>query len=199
MTLPSSVHGMTTQTICLIRADVRVTSDWLASELSSSSTYFALSHSSLAQVAELLVPGVSSSRAKALLAWNDWTLMLTGGPLGTDPGLIPSRAAGRLGVLAISATANPGPDNEATALEVFDPEVTTNGCLRRSIAVVRESSWRFHEWGERFPFEQPEFYDERSKRERFTPVLLDDYLTFLGAPRDLRDIDPKRTYLHTSG
>ena len=42
------------------------------------------------------------------------------------------------------------------------------------------SSWSFDAFGEPFDFEQTKRYQERRKRDRFTPELLDQYLRNFG-------------------
>ena len=61
----------------------------------------------------------------------------------------------------------------------------SNGCsflnIRRSISVSNDGGrWRFDANGEPLDFEQLERYKARQIRERFTPEMLEEYLTALG-------------------
>jgi hypothetical protein len=71
----------------------------------------------------------------------------------------------------------------ATLLEVY--AATSSGCsflnIRRSISSANDGGrWRFDANGDPLEFEQLERYKARQIRDRFTPELLQDYLSNLG-------------------
>lgn len=191
MSLPSSIAGSTTETIGLFRCDANQLAAWLVTMLGEKWSLRPGGWDSIEALGAFLDPRGPKSRY-VLLPWGGWTVMLTDGPLGTDPGLFPSRAASRYGCTAIRATAaEPSPDRfGAVILEVFDPS-STDGLARcrRAIAAADDGGrWVFIDEGTPFDFEDLSAYGRRRIRDRFTPAMLRGYLHELGVPVD-HDID----------
>lgn len=122
-----------------------------------------------------------------------WAAYLDNGWRGPDVFSAVSYLCQKIGCRGVRATSVPhtrrrtpsgqkGRDG-ATILEMY--EATTIGCsflnIRRSISAANDGGkWRFDLGGEPLPFEQPERYQARQIRDRFTPELLEEYLMALG-------------------
>src|SRR5436190_18057383 len=93
--------------------------------------------------------------------------------------------AGRMCVLSMRVCCTPDTDvYPGTVWEVFAPQ-SLGGCpplgYRRSICALNGGGrWIFEEFGDRYPFEQPERYSLRRKRDRFTREMIRDYLRHFG-------------------
>lgn len=114
-----------------------------------------------------------------------WTTLvnnfLNGGD-GTAPGPALSRG---LGVICVVASRVPryGSGHEQTQLEVLGPQGEPPLMYLRSLsATASDGRWEWFESGRPFPFEQPDRYIARRKRDRFDRQLLLDYLHALGIP-----------------
>lgn len=70
--------------------------------------------------------------------------------------------------------------NGGTYIGINGPRDSAAGSLVRSVSAIYESGWGFDEWGKRLPFEQPDKYALRRKKDRFTPEMLDVYLRHYG-------------------
>jgi hypothetical protein len=67
------------------------------------------------------------------------------------------------------------------------PADSTIYATRRAISATNQcGSWDWHEYGERLTFEQPEHYQARRVRDRFTAQLLEQYCAAMG----IRVFDP---------
>jgi len=134
-----------------------------------------------------LTPHVPWNRS-AVVPWGEWSLYLNNGPLGTDTGMLPSKAAKELDCRAIRATAaDPGPDEYGAAiLEVFHPDEEEDllRCRRALYAADDGGRWVFGQAGELFDFEDVIAYRKRRIRDRFTLDMLRSYLRHLGVPTD---------------
>jgi hypothetical protein len=112
-----------------------------------------------------------------------WSVILTDGPLGTDVGVIPSRAARDLGVRALRAvsTTEGSSSYEMQLFEMFDPRSTDQQRLQRSVYAANDGgTWRFGSFGEPFDFEDIDCYRQRRKRDRLTSAMVLRYLNGLG-------------------
>lgn len=114
-----------------------------------------------------------------------WTAYFANGDRGSDPFPPMSRLSLQLGVTAMRVC-----KTVPTALwpgviwEVYDgPERGGDEWgYRRSLHAVNDGGrWSFGETGERYPFEVEDHYAARRIRDRFTPKMLDAYLTEMGA------------------
>ena len=142
-------------------------------------------------IAELLKESVHRSRLLLGSLGSGWTLVLTNGPLGTDLGVLPSRAARDLKVQALRATAvQPGLDHfPAAILEVFDPSsADPQLCARNVYAANDGGRWTFGEYGVRLPFEDVARYEARSVRDRLTAAMIRKYVAAfdVGSTGDVR-------------
>lgn len=187
MTLPSPIAGPTTETVGLFRCDANRLALWLAAGLGGEWAARPASWDSIEAVGAFLEPGQQFAR-HVLVPWGHWTAMLTDGPLGTDVGMLPSLAAREIDCMAIRATAvDPESDRfGAVILEVFDP--SSIGDLlrrRRTISAADDGGrWVFNQVGVPFEFEDLDAYRRRRVRDRFTAVMLSEYLRSLGVPVD---------------
>lgn len=118
-----------------------------------------------------------------LMPNRSWTVMLTNGPLGTDLGLLPSRAAERRGWRALRAVDSRG-DSPGVILALYEPTATDHWArARRIIEATNDGGrWVFDEFGEPFAFEDVTAYKRRRVADRFTPEMLERYLVELGVP-----------------
>jgi hypothetical protein len=127
-----------------------------------------------------------------------WTAYFDNFITGADTFPVLSQLTGELKCLGVRATAVPhtyrgkGPAAMgrygAAAIDIFDP-VHGRPPLRylRSIAALNDGGrWKFDLSGAQQPFEEPAYYEEKHKRDRFPPMLLDRYLRALG----IRAFDP---------
>jgi hypothetical protein len=123
----------------------------------------------------------------------NWTAYLDNGWRGTDVFSTVSHLATTVGCRGIRAVSIPHTMRKtatgelgrygATMLEVYAAH--PSGCsflnIRRSISVANDGGrWRFDANGDPLDFEQLERYRARRIRDRFTPDLLQDYLSNLG-------------------
>ncbi len=146
-----------------------------------------------ARIANLLP--LTSHEARRILfipTGSKWTAYLDNGWQGTDISAVSylSRKMGCRAVRAVSVphTMRKTPTGElgrygVTIFELYSAE--TNGSsplnIRRSISAANDGGrWRFDSNGEPLDFERPEWYKARQIRDRFTPVMLDDYLRHFG-------------------
>jgi|GEM_PF-5564356 len=115
----------------------------------------------------------------------NWTLYFDNGVLGTDAGP-PSVLSSRLKVDAIRVVMADEVVNQASG-QVMQYRATileyySEGIERRHVFVANDGGkWKFGEFGEPFPFEMTEVYKVRSIKERFTNIMLVEYLKKLGA------------------
>jgi hypothetical protein len=186
MILPSQLSVPATQTAGYFETSAPVFADWLVGALGSPWQARRWAGGSLAEAAELVRPHVPLRRY-LLLPVSRWTVMLNDGPQGTDVGVLPMHAARELGCRSVRAVATDprnGDTFPATIMEVYDPAAVDDPMLcRRTIYAMDDGGrWEFGESGERFDFEDVDAYRRRRVRDRFTPELLERYLTELGVP-----------------
>lgn len=110
----------------------------------------------------------------------NWTSYFANGLLGSDVFLPVSRIAATHRCSGLRVVKAP----KATIFEAYEcrergGDITN---YRRTIYAARDGRWTFGSTGEPYPFEDVSRYEARNIRERFTPGLLDDLLTGLGAP-----------------
>ncbi len=67
-------------------------------------------------------------------------------------------------------------DTGETVLDIFGPTNNDATDLVRSIAVIKESGWKFYQYGQPLPFERQEMYKERIIKNRFNHTVLTGYL-----------------------
>lgn len=111
--------------------------------------------------------------------------MLNNGRSGTDVGMIPSIATRKLDCLAVRAVAIDDQADRygATILEVYDPAVDNLLRCRRTISAANDGGkWRFDQSGDPFLFEDTGALCNRRIRDRFTPLMLHNYLDQLDVP-----------------
>jgi hypothetical protein len=110
---------------------------------------------------------------------------LSNSPLGTDVGLLPSRAAEDLDCAALRAVCirdGEGP-YPASVLELYGPDGEPPMFLVRSISALDDGGrWTFELAGVQQTFERPDLYTRRRTAERFPPEVLLDYLRSLSVP-----------------
>jgi len=141
----------------------------------------------------LPLTSVEARRYLFLPTLSTWTAFLDSGWRGTDVFSTISHLAtmvGRRGIRAVSTphTIRKTPAGErgrfgATMLEVYSPDSSSCSFLniQRSIGCINDDGrWRFDANGEPLEFERLECYSSRHIRNRFTPEMLDEYLSHFG-------------------
>jgi hypothetical protein len=133
----------------------------------------------------MLVPFEAPWSRLLLAPCGPWTALvnnfLDGGD-GTAPGPALCR---ELEVTCVIASRVPryGPGHEQTQLEVLGPPGEPPLMHVRTVsATATDGRWEWYESGQPFPFEQPERYASRRKRDRLDRQLLLAYLQALGIP-----------------
>jgi hypothetical protein len=148
---------------------------------------------SLEQVLSSLLPLTNVERRRHLFipTRSSWTAYLDNGWDGADVSTRLPHMARTLGCKGMRVVAVPhtlhGDKGRygAVMLSVYSPNQTGPTCLRTLAAINDGGRWVFDSSGEPFPFEQPERYQARKVRDRFTFDMLKDYLHHLGlAPFD---------------
>ena len=184
--LPNGVLGRTTSTVGFFHTDIDSFANWVAERFGDGWSETEVGTGSVSSlIHESIGVEPTSMRSKVLVvAAQDWSVMFTDGPLGTDTGLVPQRAAQHLGVTGIRATSSePGPKTfSASILEIYDPNVETPHLLRALAAAHNGYTWSFDDYGEPFDFENTDAYQQRRIRDRFTRDMLLQYLRELGVP-----------------
>lgn len=148
---------------------------------------------SLAQKFGALLP-LTNAKNKRLFVPTDcgWVGFFQNGIRGSDPSFNMMKLSLRLGVIAMRLCVSPPEARYPSVIwEVFAPEELggTRHGYRRSIAASNDGGrWIFEESGERYPFEQVEHYSAKRKRDRFTPQMLEDYLSHFGIPKPGDDL-----------
>lgn len=118
---------------------------------------------------------------------SDWTCYLNNGLDGGDPfpavGHL-STTLGRRAVIAVHRPPTPV-GHASTQFQLFGPDGEPPLRYLRTLAADAEDGrWTWQESGVPQPYEQPERYTRRLKRERLDRPLLVDYLAALGIPVD---------------
>jgi hypothetical protein len=158
--------------------------EWLILGLGKGWQSTAVDWAGLDDAVRALAPGDLLTQ-RALLPVGEWSLLLTDGPLGTDPGMLPSQAARQLRIPALDATCIDDGDHPypGRSINYYDPQSTDLLCLRRSIAAYDDGGrWQFDVAGEPWHFEQVDRYKSRRKSARFTSEMLYSYLGSLNVP-----------------
>lgn len=120
-----------------------------------------------------------------------WTAYFDCGALGTDAVGPVHVLSGRLGGRGVVTTCVPhtmsrtrsGGRYGAVMFEVVAPDSNAPGHSHgvRTVAAANDGGrWVFYAYGEPQPFEEPEAYGARIKRDRFTSHMLDRYCRALG-------------------
>lgn len=187
MILPSGLKPPTTESVYLYDVTPETLARWLCSLDEDCSREPAPGATSLLGLIEATLPRAPFPERRFLCLGlsHTWCAVLTNNRLGSDMGVLPSRAAKQLGCRAIravaarSAEAYPG-----TILEAYGPDGDPeHGHCRRVVGAVNDGGrWTFDEFGDPFDFEHVERYKARKIRDRFTPEILEHYLLGLDVP-----------------
>ncbi len=121
-----------------------------------------------------------------------WTAYLNNGLNGGDPSAIAPVLARALGATCVTAVhiARYGSGHAGTQLILAGPGGEPPLMYLRSLAThCEDGRWSWYESGAIQPFERPERYSARLKRDRLDRALLVDYLAALGL-----DVDDQSFY-----
>ena len=134
---------------------------------------------------ERLLPLTSVERRRYLFipTKSDWTAFFDNGHQGTDAFSVMSYLAKTLSCNAVRATYIPEGRKQypAVMLEIYGPDPSYFLNYVRSVSTAFDGKkWTFATGGETLSFEQTEKYLNRSKKDRFTPEMLNAYLESLG-------------------
>jgi hypothetical protein len=146
----------------------------------------------LGSAIQRLLPLTSVERRRYLFipTRSNWTAFLDNGHLGTDVFAHLSYLAEKLACEAVRATYIPERRNNqypVVMFELYGPTRSDFLNYVRSVAVSSDGrNWAFAAAGEVQPFEEIQRYSSRKIRDRFTPEMLDNYLSKL----DIRAFDP---------
>jgi len=181
---PSTIGGQTTQQVGFFAANADRLAAWHQRSLGDRWQTRTINWRSAEDALAALAPKPVHS-TDAWIPVGEWALLLNDTPLGTDLGLVPSRAAQALGCRAIRACADDEGKFPARILEVYGPSGAEPFWLERSIAAANDGGrWVFETAGKPFPFENLDAYNRRTKASRFTTEMVYDYLRELGVPID---------------
>lgn len=112
-----------------------------------------------------------------------WTAYLNNFVNGGDPSAIAPALARHMLATCVTAVHMPryGPGHASTQLVLEGPSGEPPLMAIRSLAAhCEDGRWSWHEWGKVQPFERPERYRARLKRDRLDRPLLVEYLDALG-------------------
>lgn len=186
MSLPSPIGGAVTSQVGFLHNSATRVARWFIEGLSREWVLSRAGWQSFDDAIVALKPSVSMS-TYAFIDIDDWTLLLSNGPLGTDVGMIPSLVARELhirGIRAVCVDDGASPF-AARILEVFGPDGEPPLLIERMIAAANDGGrWVFETSGTPFPFEDQTQYRHRIKAKRFTSAMLHDYLRRLDVPVD---------------
>jgi hypothetical protein len=113
---------------------------------------------------------------------------------GSDPFPPVSYLAQRLGCHGLVLGAQPdGRDRYgATSIALHGPAATEWLNVEWSVSALNDGGrWTFQRMGPTQPFEEPENYERRHVRDRFTPDMLRRYAAALGVPLDATSFGPE--------
>lgn len=186
MRLPSEIAGVTTQEVGFFEASAEVLAQWQLIRFGDGWQFERATWHSAYDAFDALAPVPVMSKY-AWIPCGRWTILLNNSPLGTDVGLLPSRAAEMLECRAIRAVSvEDTAQYPARILEVYSPHSSDVFKLERSITAANDGGrWVFETSGEPYDFEDQSAYRRRPKASRFTGQMLAGYLENLGVPRDL--------------
>lgn len=120
---------------------------------------------------------------------SDWVAWFDNSATTADPASPMSYAARELGCRSIAITNSPQREAAdgnvvsygAVQLQVFGPQMTDFLNVQRSISAMNDGGrWTFSTGGEVQPYERPERYRARRIADRFTPDMLEEYVTYYG-------------------
>lgn len=139
--IPSSCFGKTSETVGFFKCAPSQLADWLVGAFGEGWTL----QSERTVDSELALRELDQQRKEVstylIVAAGNWSAIFTNGPLGTDVGLLPSRAARDLGVRAVRAVSTTAGTTsyETFIFEVFDPKSSDrNGFGEVSTPLTRE-------------------------------------------------------------
>lgn len=185
--LPNSRFGRTTETVGFFETDVHTFARWQTRGLGHGWEDIDIGQGSVEALIDKTVGVERTPRCDKylILAAGRWSMLFTDGPLGTDTGVLPARAASDLRVRGVRATAvDSDSDSFAAAIvDLFDPDADdASGCLRSVHATHDGYSWTFGQYGEPLEFEDVDAYQRRAVRQRFTAAMVREFLAHLGIP-----------------
>jgi hypothetical protein len=143
----------------------------------------------LEQVLATLLPITSPETRRDLFVptRSPWTAYVENGWGGTDAASVMRHMSRTIGCRGLRVVAVPNTYRKghgrygAVMLEVYGPHPTAWLNYVRAVSASNDGGhWVFDEFGEPFPFEQREKYQERRVRDRFTFDMLSEYLRHLG-------------------
>lgn len=179
--LPSNVGKDVTWEVGLFACNYEKFTQWLLEGLGDNWHASKPEWTSFADAIDVLRPAPELNR-EACIDINGWTLLPNNTPLGTDPGMLPSRAAEELDCLGIRAACIDKGDTmyPARILEVYGP-----GSIERSIVAANDGGkWVFDTYGKPFDFENQEAYANPRISDRLTASMVHQYLRELQVPID---------------
>lgn len=184
MQLPSDLAGGTTSSVGFFQAGVEVIAEELS--LIGQRGCVKLRSADLRTLIEFLPrrnDSYHSNRRDIIIPLNGWCAVVNNCQRGTDVGGLPMIAAQKYDCRGIRAVATTESEHPAVMLEVYEPRISAPLNRRRLIyAMSDRGRWSFDTEGEPFDFEEVGKYSNRRIRDRFTPDMLERYLSALGVP-----------------
>lgn len=107
---------------------------------------------------------------------SEWTAFFDNGHTGTDR-TAPTVLGSKLNTSVIYVSTNKS--LEENTFEYYDIEGNKYDMIR-AVAVIKESKWEFHQYGEAFNFEDREALKSKVIKNRFTNEMLSKYLNHFG-------------------
>ena len=202
--LPNQMIGSTTSTVGFVHTNPETVAAWWASTLDNG---WADADAGIGTLRWLIENTIGAEKTPLhtkylLAAAGDWSLVLTDGPVGTDPAGIPSLAAEDLGVTAVRATVSePGPDQFAAAMiEVFDQASADQNYARRHVYAAHNGySWDFGQYGKPYDFENVESYQKGRIKDRFTTEMVHQFLANLEVPEISLNTETRARLVYRTG
>jgi hypothetical protein len=130
---------------------------------------------------------------------DSWTCYLNNDLNGGDPDPATGYLSKLLGARAVIAVHQPvtSVGHASTQFQLLGPDGEPPLMYRRTIAAHAEDErWSWEEFGEPLPFEHPERYTARRKRDRLDRALLVEYLHALGIAVDDQASYAQATFVH---
>jgi hypothetical protein len=126
-----------------------------------------------------LCPLTTAERRKYLFipTQSQWVAFFDNGHTGTDRTL-PEVLSQLLNTDCIYVVCDI--DTEETVIDIFGASNNNETNLVRSIAVIKESGWKFYQYGTPLHFEKQELYQARVIKNRFNRTILIEYLNQIG-------------------
>lgn len=155
MSLPSPIGGAVASQVGFLHNSATRVARWFIEGLSPEWALSRAGWRSFDDAVAALKPSVPMS-TYAFIDIDDWTLLLSNGPLGTDVGMIPSLVARELhsrGIRAVCVDDGARPF-AARILEVFGPDGEPPLLVERMIAAANDGGrWVFETSGTPYPFD----------------------------------------------